>query len=188
MDLISEYKLRCKQKKIEDSPIDTSDLYNTLPIQYNERAHYTFTQRYRRKYHFGEIFNRILCIEKNKPDDNEVESIRSRLNSNYSMNAIYKVANYNQRKHLVYIWHTLNDQELPRFTSEISQQKDIIMCHLNAFYGRIGTNKSFKYQLVIDVICEHFKFDTIRSLLYFKNNEKRRMKVKEVLEFSKSRL
>ena len=168
--MINEYKKLRKQRKIEDFELKYEYVPPT-PIQYKERQHYIFTMRYKRKYHFGEIFNCMFCQEKNKPSKEEINTFREKL-SDYSMPAIYKASNYSQRKHLIYIYHMLNNLLLPQVTSELMQQKDLIGRNLNAFFARIGTNKSFKHRFVIDVICERFNFSEIRKYLCFKDNKK----------------
>ena len=181
MDLLQQYKAMMKQRKIEQAP--TEFYIDTTPIQYHERKHYTFTQRYKRKYHFGEVFNRILCKEKNRPENSEIQAIKEKLDNDFSMDSIYKNTTYNQRKHLIYIWHILNNIEIPMLTSKLDQERDFLLRYLNMFYSRIGTNKAIKYRLVMDVVCEQFNITSIRHLLYFKDNLKYRKKVREVLKF-----
>ena len=74
MELINEYLKTQKQHIINEHKLEYEDVQPT-PIQHKERQHYTFTMRYKRKYHFGEVFNCIFCQEKNKPDPKEIETI-----------------------------------------------------------------------------------------------------------------
>ena len=181
MEQLRAYRQMIKQSKIDAAP--TEDWVEPTPIQFHERKQYIFTQRYKRKYHFGEVFNRILCWEKNKPDAHEIEQIKQKLGNDFTMDSIYRNTTYNQRKHLTYIWHVLNNITLPISTRKLAEQKQLIMNYLNMFYSTVGTNKAIKYRLVIDVICEHFGLEQVRALLYFKNNEKYREKVRSVLKF-----
>ena len=180
--ILTDYKLRLKQLKIDNYKIPESTEEVLTVLKYTDRAEYTFTFPYKRKYHFGEVFNRIVCQEKNKPNTDEIGQIKSLLND-YSLNSIYKVCNYNQRKHLIYIWHVLNNIELPIVTSKITQMKETLLYNLNKFYSIVVSCKSIKYRLIMDVICEHYDFNELRQYLYFKDNIKHRMKVKQVLEF-----
>lgn len=180
MDIIKQYKALEKERKIREAPTDLS--VDTGVISYKDRRNYTFRSSYKRKYHFGEIFNRVLCQEKNKPSQSEINSIKELLNNDFSMDSIYRKSTYNQRKHLVYIWHILNGKKLPVMTDEICSIRDTIICGLNKFYSSVLKTKAIKYRLVIDVLCEHFGFEKLRPYLYFKNNEKHRIIVREVLK------
>ena len=181
MESIREFLEQEKQKKIDSLEVDTSDLYKPIFVSYKERQHYTFRMRYKRKYHFGEVFNRIYCVEKNKPNETELAEIAAKIAEkwgDYSKENIYKSTNYNQRKHLTYIYLKLNHLEMPSYNPYI---RECLIHNLIGFYSVAGTRKDIKYQLVIDVIAEHMKFD-IRKLLYFKDNPKLRQYVKEVLQ------
>ena len=108
MNKFSQYLAKLKAEKIKNHVIESSpdkiDERYVFHVSYNERKDYTFQQRYRRRYHFNEIFNRIFCREKNKPEQKEIEKIRSLLNGfEYSKDNIYRVTKYKQRKHLNYI-------------------------------------------------------------------------------------
>ena len=177
MESIREFLKQKKQNKIDSLEVDTSDLYKPFFVSYKERKHYTFRMRYKRKYHFGEVFNRIYCVEKNKPNETELAEIAEKLDGDYSKENVYKNTNYNQRKHLTYIYLKLNNLEMPSYDPYI---RECLIHNLIGFYSTCGTRKDIKYQLVIDVIAEHMNFD-IRELLFFKDNPKLRHYVKQVL-------
>ena len=99
----------------------------------------------------------------------------------YDKTSIYKVCNYNQRKHLNYIYCVINNLELPKLTCEIARQKEIIKYHLRKFYNN-SNNKSIKYRLVIDTICEKFGFNEIRKLLFFVENLKHRDVIRQSID------
>ena len=178
MESIPEFLKQEKQNKIYSLEVHTSDLYKTVFVSYEERQHYTFRMRYKRKYHFGEVFNRIYCFEKNKPNEAERAEIAEKLDGDYSKENIYEKTNYSQRKYLTYIYLKLNNLEMPSYNPYI---RECLIHNLIGFYSASGTRKDIKYQLVIDIIAEHMNFD-IRKLLYFKDNPKLRQYVKEVLE------
>ena len=178
MESIQKFLKQEKQNKIDSLEVDTSDLYKPLFVSYKERQHYIFRMRYKRKYRFGEVFNRIYCVEKNKPNETELAEIAEKLDGDYSKENVYKYASYNQRKHLTYIYLKLNYSEMPSYNPYI---RECLIHNLIGFYSAAGARKDIKYQLVIDVIAEHMNFDT-RKLLYFKDNPKLRQYVKEVLE------
>ena len=118
MELINQYKSILKQSIIDNQPTN----YDPSPdfIKYKDRANYTFTHHYKQKYHFSEIFNRIICQESNKPSQDEIKLIQIKLNNDFTLNNIYNNTTYNQRKHLIYIYHILNKKPIPIMTSEIS--------------------------------------------------------------------
>ena len=93
----------------------------------------SFKQKYNRIYHFGEVFNRIIYLEQNKPSSSETSKNNSLVKS-YDKTSILKVCNYNQRKHLNFICCILNNIELPKLTCEIAQQREIIKYHLGKIY------------------------------------------------------
>ena len=181
--MIMNYKSALKQSKIDSAPIpeQTEDVLEL--IKYKDRANYTFTYHYKRKYHFGEIFNRLLCQESNKPNLTEINQIKLKLNDDFTLKNIYKNTTYNQRKHLIYIYHILNNLQLPVMTSEINRMKEGILFNLNKFYSLYGNTKTIKYRLIMDVICEKFNYTPIRPLLFFKDNQKHREIVKQILNF-----
>ena len=90
MELINEYKCNRLVKVIQDS-IDLEEKlisdgkmerpYEDVSIKYHERCEYTLKQKYNRIYHFGEVFNRIMCLEQNKPSLDEINKIKGLLKS-----------------------------------------------------------------------------------------------------------
>ena len=59
----------------------------------------------------------------------------------------------------------LNNIELPQMPPDILIKKDVIWYNLRNFYQGIKHPKRYKYQLVIDVICEMLGY-IISDLIY----------------------
>ena len=173
MELINEFKRNRRAEVIQDS-IDLEEKlisdgkmkrpYEDVSMKYHERCEYTLKQKYNRIYHFGEVFNRMMCLEQNKPSLDKINKIKGLLKS-HDKTSIYKACNYNQREHLNYIYCVVTNLELPKLTREIAQQTEIIKYHIRKFYNNSNI-KSIKYRLVIDVICEKFGFTKIRKLFF----------------------
>ena len=53
--------------------------YENVSLKYHERYENTFKQKYDRIDHFGEVFNRIMCLEQNKPSLSEISKIKGLL-------------------------------------------------------------------------------------------------------------
>ena len=190
MNILKLYQEKIKQEKIKNfdlekhfGKIDKYADYNHK-LSFRERQHYTYDPGYKVKYHFGETFNRIICVEYNKPKESEISKLKAKLNGNYSKKNIYENSTYNQRKHLNYIYIKLNDLELPTFDQgELHKQKEIISYYLHRFMIDKGIHgKTPEYRLIIDVICEHFGYDKIRELLFFKERKDHREYIKKILK------
>ena len=181
LDLIKLYREERIREKMKNDKLPTEE-YDRYPIHYKDRHLYTFRAKYRFQYHFAEIFNRITAREQNKPSHSEIEQIKSRLNNDYSQKSIYKNTNYNQRKHLIHIWHVLNNKSLPYDDDYLDYVRRVIFYYFNIYYREVGLrNRAIKYRLVIDVICEREKFDDIRDRLFFRDNKRHREIVNQVL-------
>ena len=115
-----------------------------------------------------------------QPRLSEISKIKGLLKS-YDKVSIDKVCNYNQRKLLNYIYCVINNLELPKLTRGIARKKENIKYHLRKFYNN-SNNKSIKYRLVVDVICEKFGFNELRNLLYFVENLKHKTFVKQSID------
>ena len=188
MDILREYKMNRIKRKIDSLPEDdiVFDDYAQLPlyqqIAWKDCHSYTIVAKYKHKYHFAEIFNRVTCRERNKPNSKELSEIKSRLNGDYSQDSIYRKCNYNERKHLIYIWETLNGIGSLVPNEEYFNTFQTIWNNFNVFYREFGYKKrAIKYRLVIDVICERLGFGDIRKRLYFKDNKNHRDIVHNVL-------
>ena len=183
MEILQQFREDRKRLKIKQSVLIITE--EELQEEYreptfSERRYLYKIYRYNRKYHLGEIYNRILCQEQNKPSKEEIEKVRSTLNNNLSLDNIYKNTSYNQRKHLIFIYLTLNNLELPKYTVEINNMKEVVLFHLIKFF-RITGKRGIEYRLIIDVICKHFRYEIISSLLYYKNNHKHVQFVQSIL-------
>ena len=181
--LEKQKRLKIGNPKLEITEMNDDEIYEQYrPLTYKEKLNYVFRLPYRRRYHFNEIFNRIYCCENNKPDVNELLMLSKKLNGDFSKDSIYLNSTYNQRKHLIYIWICLNNDTQPKVTPEIIDRRSDIWHHLNLFYFNLGHNKkSFKYRLVMDVVCELRGWEDTRRLLYFKDDPKKREFVKETI-------
>ena len=58
------------------------------------------------KYHINEIIKRITCTEKNKPTID-----KEKMKPGMTKSQLYKIMTYQQRKSLIYIWCTLNNEK-----------------------------------------------------------------------------
>ena len=186
MDIILKYKECKRQEKINNYELETlpEDLTPVkYHIQYKDRHQYTFMPKYRFKYHFAEVFNRVTCFEQNKPGLEEINLIKSKLGNDYSQDSIYRNTNYNQRKHLIYIWQILNNIPGLNFNQDLIRKHDVILSNFNVYYRTIGFKKrAIKYRLVMDVICERMNYTDIRERLYFKDNLTHREIVNQALD------
>ena len=126
--------------------------------------------KYNWKYHFNEIFNRLLCQEQNKPSSNEIETIKMKCAWDYSRQNIYNNTTYNQRKHLNYIWITLNGLEPPYMTKEINHMKEVIKLHMSQFF-KLYKRNNIEYRLIMDIICKHYGYEELSNSLFYKRNK-----------------
>ena len=182
MDILQQYKNDKIAELIKNDELPTEEIKSlTHQIPYKILSQYTFRAPYRHRYHFAEIFNRIMCQERNKPSLAEIDQIESKL-SDYSKAAIYKNTNYNQRKHLIYIWQILNKRKALELNEyEFYYKYEAVWNHFDAFYKQYYS-RAIKYRLIIDVICERLGFEDIRERLFFKNNLNHRRIVNQALD------
>ena len=138
MEDLLRYRENRKLKMIQEFDLNVTEeeiLKDYTPITYKERQYITIRYKYNWKYHLNEIFNRVLCQEQNKPSKEEIDIIKSRLNNNFQKKTYIKHLTYNQRKHLIYIWRTLNNLDLPYITKEIKDMKEVITMHMSYFFS-----------------------------------------------------
>ena len=173
MEDILKYKQLKKHNKIENFDLNVTEEEieeDFRPLTFKESSYITIKYKYNWRYHLNEIFNRMLCQEQNKPSREEIDTIKSKLNNNFTKENIYEKLNYNQRKHLIYIYFTLNGLETPYVTKEINHMKEVIKMHMNHFFNNYR-GKAIEYRIIIKVICQHYNYTFLLNLLYYKHSK-----------------
>ena len=144
------------------------------------------------KYHINEIIKRITCTEKNKP-----EIDKEKMETGYDEKSqLYKVLTYQQRKSLIYIWCTVNDEKMLLLKSEDykliknlllkicitmhdQSDKEVFQDRKRELKNRL--KKLPDYRLMIDCICDKYGLNYVKPYLYFRNNKKHREIVNDIL-------
>ena len=145
-----------------------------------------FFKTYRPRNHLGEMLNRFQGIERFKPSSEELIEISSICYPDYSMYNIYSNTTYKQRKHLVYIFCTLNNITTPL----ISQQTiETIIFDFKRFLLTYKTRKKNlpPYNLVLNVIVTRRILRTEDGLplsffIYFKRRKSTHLIEESVLK------
>ena len=108
MNILKLYQEQIKQEKIKNFVPEGSNNIESSELSFRERQHYTYNPGYKVKYHFGEIFNRIICVEYNKPKEREINRIKAKLNGATRWKIIKcsctKMLTTNSRKPKIFCW------------------------------------------------------------------------------------
>jgi hypothetical protein len=138
---------------------------------------------YKQHNHLSEVLNRIECFEANKPTREEIESIKGQVSS-YDKESIYKISNFNQRKHLIYIYCKLNAKPFLRLTQRDRYIIDRCFRELrfSLFFKDNHRRNAYNFHLILDVINDKYKLDSdIKPYLYYKTTKNTPKMYQEIL-------
>ena len=130
---------------------------------------------YKPRNHLGEMLNTFQGIERFKPNTEELRHISHQCYPDYSLHNIYSNTSYKQRKHLVYIFCTLNGIDTPHI---FSGTLGFILFDFKRFLLTFKTEKKNlpSYNLVLNVICVRRDLRTeddipLSLFIYFKRRK-----------------
>ena len=129
-----------------------------------ERSHkYYVYPGYVREYHIEEVLKRLESREANKPSQQNINDLKSKLNYNFSMENIRKHAIY--KKHIVYMYCCLND--IPYLRIACNHRIRIKRSIMN-LYRHITTRNLPRYHAIMYYICKKYGYDYIIPFLCYR--------------------
>ena len=178
-DKVDPNKCRdCKTKLIitkDDAYVcNNCGLYHghKLIIGHSDRSRYNKQPSvlYKRKWHFKEILNRIMCIERNTIHNfEEIPKFNNK-------KKLYKSLNYNQRKHFNGIWnfqHSIKPLKIPYH--DFNRLIDFFIKFEKKYQDIYRKRNTINYMWLLIKMCDFLKLDYIKEhIFYYRNinNEK----------------
>ena len=129
-----------------------------------QRSHkYYVYPGYVREYHIEEVLKRLESIEANKPSQQSINDLKSKLSNNFSIENIRKHSKY--KKHIVYMYCCLNDKPYLRiaYGHRIRIKRSIMN-----LYRHSTTRNLPRYHTIMYYICNKYGYDYIIPFLSYR--------------------